>query len=46
MAASLCVLLRDRGLRRYLALHDPDTLHQAQRALAAWVAEHGSLPVG
>jgi hypothetical protein len=45
MAAVLTVLVQDRDVRRYLALHDPATLHQAQRALAAWMQVHGPVPV-
>ena len=33
---ALNAIMSDRGIRRYLALHDPEALHQAQRALEAF----------
>ena len=40
LAAALCAIVGDRGIRRYLTLRDPDCLHQAQRVLDEFVAEH------
>ena len=42
LAAALCAIVGDRGIRRYLTLRDPDCLHQAQRALDEFLAEHTS----
>ena len=40
LAAALCAIVCDRGIRRYLTLRDPESLHQAQRALDDFVAAH------
>ena len=40
LAAALCAIVCDRGIRRYLTLRDPESLHQAQRALDEFVAAH------
>ena len=40
LAAALCAIVCDRGIRRYLTLRDPESLHQAQRVLDEFVAEH------
>ena len=42
LAAALSAVVGDRGIRRYLALHDPDSLHQAQRALDDFMAEQAA----
>jgi hypothetical protein len=42
LAAALCAIVCDRGIRRYLTLRDPDCLHQAQRLLDEFAAEHAT----
>ena len=40
LAAALSAIVCDRGIRRYLTLRDPGSLHQAQRVLDEFVAAH------
>ena len=42
LAAALCAIVCDRGIRRYLTFRDPDSLHQAQRVLDEFVATHSA----
>ena len=45
LATALASIVSDRGIRRYLALRDPQALRQAQRALEDFLLSHGGVGV-